>query len=485
VTTAIYRRGWEEHFANLFRRSGVSLKHFDAGDGANAVFDDPITHEEVTMALVKEKNMKAPGPDGFRVDFLRYVQFEEVVCRALANFFNLILVNSEIPTEWDNAFLFVLYKGKGDRADPNNYRGITLKSQFLKLLEAILCRRFLVWAESNSLLPSEQLAYWHGLSGTDHLFLLNILKEHSIELGRPLFVSLVDLRKAFPSVDREKLLIDLRDSGRSSQFVSIVKRLYSCDHTFQLLLDGAPGHVVFHVECGVHEGSCLSPAFFIFFIRGLVEYLACVVTNLDCQVIGERKLFCMIYADDVTLFTHSDRGTQQLVDRAVEFFLAKGLTPNPGKCEFLVVKKATTRRQKISWKVMGVDREEQDSARYLGLIFQSDGKWILQLEVAASRARIALGRCKVIASTVGYSNLSVLTNYFDATVASVYRFGLGVWGVSAAKLDSIDNIFAEYIRFIFRFPPSTGTQVLLSNFGRRCAKCDSFFLAASQLATWG
>jgi hypothetical protein len=132
---------------------------------------------------------------------------------------------------------------------------------------------------------------------------------------------------------------------------------------------------------------------------------------------------------------------------------------------------------------MGVSREEQDSARYLGLIFQSNGKWKIQLQTSASRARIALGRCKVIASTVGYASLGLLVNYFDATVASVYRFGLGVWGTSAAKISSIDEIFADFIRTIFRFPPSTGTQVILSNFARRCAKCDSLFLAASQLAT--
>ncbi len=483
VTTAIDREGWEQHFAGLFRRAGGNLDLFDPGVYRNAVFDDPITGEEVSAALDKKKNMRAPGPDGFRVDFLRFVRYDEVACRAIANFFNLIVQHSEIPTEWDNAFLFVLYKGKGDRADPNNYRGITLKSHFLKLLEAILCSRFLFWAESNSLLPLEQLAYRHGLSGTDHLFLFNILKEQSLKLGRPLFVSLIDLRKAFPSVDREKLLTDLRDAGTSARFVAVMRRLYSRD-TFQLLLDGVPGHTIFHVEGGVHEGSCLSPALFIFFIRDLVVHLANIATNLDCPTVGGRKLFCMIYADDLTLFAYSDRGAQALVDGAVEFFLRKGLTPNPGKCEFLVFEKRGSRRSKVTWNVMGVNREEQDSARYLGLFFQSDGKWNLQLQVAASRSRIALGRCKVIASTVGYTNLRLLVNYFDSTVASVYRFGLGVWGVSVAKISTLDQIFANYIRFIFRFPPTTGTNVILSNFSRRCAKCDSLYLAAVQLASW-
>jgi hypothetical protein len=72
----------------------------------------------VTRALEQKKNLKAPAPDGFRIDFLRYVRYDETVCRAVANLFTLILKSSTVPAEWDEAFLFVLYKGKGDKSDP-------------------------------------------------------------------------------------------------------------------------------------------------------------------------------------------------------------------------------------------------------------------------------------------------------------------------------------------------------------------------------
>jgi hypothetical protein len=478
ATMAISRSDWEAHFGNVYKTSGAPrLDTIDIGQAVSTTLDSSITGEEITSALEKKKNLRAPGPDGFRVDFLRIVRYDETVTRAIANFFNLIFSSSEVPAEWDNAFLFVLYKGKGDPADANNYRGITLKSQFLKLLESVICNRLTEWFECRDLLPEEQLAYRRGLSGTDHLFLLNVLIEDAMARGKTLYVALVDLRKAFPSVDRGKLLKDLVEAGVSSRTVSLIRRLYSFD-TFQVLLDGVPGTVVFSVVVGVHEGSCLSPMLFVFFIRDLPRTLA-NLSGLVCPEIGLRRLCCMVFADDVNLFSYEVRCTQTLVDTTVAYFLEKGLLPNPDKCEFLAI---SSRKKDAVFVVQSVARPTQDVARYLGLHYSRDGKWDHQRVVSLSRARAALGRCKIMVSTIGRHNIKAALELFDSVVASVYRFGLGVWGVNVGHVRKLDDLFADFVRWLFRFPSTTGRDTLLANFARRCAKCDSLYLASVQMA---
>jgi exonuclease III len=480
ATMAISRADWERHFRGVYQSSAgaAAVDNVDVGRATNAALDSIITPEEVTAALEKKKNLRAPGPDGFRVDFLRLVRYDETVTRAIANFFNLVLNGSEVPSEWDSAYLFVLYKGKGDPADANNYRGITLKSQFLKLLESVICNRLTSWFESHQLLPPEQLAYRHGLSGTDHLYMLNVIIEDALARGKVLFIGLIDLCKAFPSVNRQKLLEDLVRVGVSSKTVSLLRRLYSSDN-FRLLLDGVPGTVVFCVVVGVHEGSCLSPMLFVFFIRDLSVTLSRLTTNIACPVVGLREIFSMVFADDVNVFSYEQPGTQQLVDGAVDFFLERGLTPNPNKCEFLAV---STRKVNTMFTVQDVTRATQPSARYLGLHFSENGKWDEQLKISISRSRAALGRCKVMVSTVGRHNVKVALELFDSVVASVYRFGMGVWGVNVYQVRKIDGLFADFITWLFRFPHTTGRDAILSNFGRRCAKCDSLYLASVQLA---
>jgi hypothetical protein len=362
TTTAIDRAAWEGHFSRLFQNlAAEDLGRVDVGHRVVNFLNRPVTTGEVERALEQKRNLRAPGPDGFRVDFLRYVHYNEVVCQAVANFFNVIMQNSEVPLTWNEAFLFVLYKGKGDKVDPNSYRGITLKSHFLKLLETVICNRFLSWIDEHELLPVEQLSYRRQLSGTDHLFLLNVLKEDAILTGKKLFVGFIDLQKAFPSVHRKKLILDLVDAGVSARTVQLFRRLYTGD-TFCLLLKGVCGHLVFCVVQGVHEGSCLSPILFIFFIRELPARLN--MLPVDSPVIGGKKLSSLLFADDLTLLPYSVNGTQALVVEAEAFFAEKGLNPNPAKCEFLAFQQPATGRRrrwtKAVWRVRDVRREEQE-----------------------------------------------------------------------------------------------------------------------------
>jgi hypothetical protein len=98
-------------------------------------------------------------------------------------------------------------------------------------------------------------------------------------------------------------------------------------------------------------------------------------------------------------------------------------------------------------------RESVESARYLGVVFDVRGSWKTQKGVAASRARAALGRCKVILNTVGRQNTKYSINLFDSVVASIYRYGLGAWGPTAGKLKVLDDIFVGFVRWLFSLPP--------------------------------
>ena len=50
---------------------------------------------------------------------------------------NSCLTEGKIPVEWRTGLIIPIWKMKGDVHDPGKYRGITLLSQVLKLLERV------------------------------------------------------------------------------------------------------------------------------------------------------------------------------------------------------------------------------------------------------------------------------------------------------------------------------------------------------------
>jgi hypothetical protein len=71
---------------------------------------------------------------------------------------------------------------------------------------------------------------------------------------------------------------------------------------------------------------------------------------------------------------------------------------------------------------------------------------------------------------------------FDMFVLSIYRYSLGVWGVTAGDLRRIDNLFCNFISKQYQLPQSTCRKGTLMQFARRCASCHAFFLASVHLA---
>jgi hypothetical protein len=55
-------------------------------------------------------------------------------------------------------------------------------------------------------------------------------------------------------------------------------------------------------------------------------------------------------------------------------------------------------------------------------------------------------------------------------------------GPVAGKLNKFDQLFAHYIIWVFGLPRTSCHTAILACFGRRCAMCDSLFLASIQLA---
>lgn len=120
-----------------------------------------------------------------------------------------------------------MYKGNGDRCDPNSYRAVTLLPVLGKCYAKVLNNRLKIWAKKCDRVSCFQCGFKEGYSTIDNVFVLRTLVDRELAKKRgKLYCGFLDLNKAFDSISREALWHKLRKKGMSSKMVKRIQAIY-------------------------------------------------------------------------------------------------------------------------------------------------------------------------------------------------------------------------------------------------------------------
>ena len=151
-----------------------------------------------------------------------------------------------------------IYKRKGNRQFSDNHRGISLLSIAGKILARVLFNRLLQHL-AQGLLPESQCGFHAGHGTADMIFAAPQFQEKCQEQHRDLFVTFIDLTKAFNTVSREGLWEIMEKIGCPNKFITNVRQLH--DAMMVKVLDDGDESEVFPVTNGVKQGCVLAPTF--------------------------------------------------------------------------------------------------------------------------------------------------------------------------------------------------------------------------------
>ena len=129
--------------------------------------------------MVKLKGNRACGPNLTHPKILVELQAELVL--PLVDIINQSLQDGRHPLVWKQANVCPIFK-KGDRADPANYRPVSLTLCICKILERILCDVIYDHLQVNNILCNEQFGLRSGRSC--NLQLLETLQEWSCMIDK-------------------------------------------------------------------------------------------------------------------------------------------------------------------------------------------------------------------------------------------------------------------------------------------------------------
>ena len=228
----------------------------------NPILDQNFTEEEIKRAIRHLKNNKSCGIDELLNEYLINSTSEYI--KLFTKLFNVILKCGIIPEEWSIGIIKPLYKGKGSRTAPNNYRGITIISCLSKLFTSVINMRLTEYVNRLDVIGPEQAGLRSRFSTNDHIFALKMLIDLYLHTKTRLYVCFVDYAKAFDSVKRVLLWRKLIACQVNGKMFRVINNLYlkakSCVSSNESV------STLFPCRVGVRQGENLSPLLFSIYL---------------------------------------------------------------------------------------------------------------------------------------------------------------------------------------------------------------------------
>ena len=122
------------------------------------------------------------------------------------------------------AIIVPICKGKGDKSECKNYRGISLLSISGKVYGRILIEK--VPSLTEGLIGEEQCGFRSGSGCADQMFVMKQMSKKFVDKNKCLHVAYMDLEKAYDSADRDAMWRVLGVYGINGQFLKAVQSLY-------------------------------------------------------------------------------------------------------------------------------------------------------------------------------------------------------------------------------------------------------------------
>jgi hypothetical protein len=163
TTVFVEPREWISYFQELFSinndRMLVDLYETQTlGRLYIAELDNDFTKAEVKDFIRSMKNNKATSYDGIPAGFWKIFCTVRDGIKILTNMFNKIKNGKEFPLDWKISIIHPIYKAKGNREKPGNYR-IYLLSICGKIFSRILDRRLRDWLINDKILSRSQAGF--------------------------------------------------------------------------------------------------------------------------------------------------------------------------------------------------------------------------------------------------------------------------------------------------------------------------------------
>ena len=253
-----------------------------------------LTLSEASKTLLKMKNNKSPGSDGFTVEFLK------VFWRQLGNFIirsiNYGFLKGQLSVTQKQGIITCIPKGEKSRHFIKNWRPITLLNNIYKIASGSIANR--IKNTLNKLIDSDQTGFIQGRYIGENTRLVYDIMQYADENDITGMLLMIDFEKVFDSVSWTFMnkVFDFFKFG--SDIKTWIKILHK--NSISAVNQGGNLSKFFEIKRGCRQGDPIAPYIFVL----CAEILAIRIRNnkkIKGIQINQTPILLSQYADDTTL----------------------------------------------------------------------------------------------------------------------------------------------------------------------------------------
>eukprot|EP00253_Pinus_taeda_P034910 PITA_34910 len=323
-----------QHFCGIARETISDREHFikdltrhiprlvSREDNLN--LNRPVTEEEVSEVLKQMKNGKAPGPDGFNVDFFKACW--NIVKQDILNVVEDSKKDKTILKALNTTFISLIPKQELAQT-PDRFRPISLCNVVYKIISKVVANRL------KPLLPTlvsvEQSGYVEGRQ-----ILNNIIQAHevvhSLTINRKAgMIMQLDIAKYYDKLNWTYIKKILSAFGFDHNWIKWVMALVTSS-SFSILVNGSPSET-FIPSRSLTKGYPLSPFLFILMMEGLgrsIKHAKAVgkVIRLQLSENGQALTHQQFVDDTMLQGITTDKEALAYKEVLSDFAMASGLS---------------------------------------------------------------------------------------------------------------------------------------------------------------
>ena len=426
----------------------------------------PPKADEISKNIKRLKNKKASSD--IPAEFLKAIVDCPNYIAMLESLFEEVWCSIVLAEVWRKQTITALYKNKGSRGEPKNYRGLCIGSSFLKLAMAIILERIKPWY--NTQIMPNQNGFRQGVGCPDAIFTLKSIHHNAYRLNKEIFLLFIDLTAAYDWCVRKWLFKSIYnrinpDDEIVLNCVRIMEELY---RKTECAMKNNPDDY-FETTSGVRQGGSESPCLFNLYLDYIMRLYCEKAKESGLSIAYKFRIKDQVrhrgetnyrgtatyewlgYADDLVLPTSSIDHLQSAADILNELLSTFGLVISIDKTKTMIL---NYQGDEYPESIITINNKPIDNVKefvYLGtkITYMHPGTSDKELAMRIGMANGKFSSLKKLLCN-HHIKLSIRIKYYEVYVRSRLCYCCETWTLTASQMDHIESAHTQLLRRMIR-----------------------------------